>query len=180
MVGCCIENSYLNGVHLRLDGAVKLSNLWKILKLKSRVKVFLCHFYSVILIEIGSFSLNSIVISWILSGNFERSFEMTYGLTLLLSIACKLVRQLAFLCAYSINLTMISYFPDVNDIVFRQNLTSASKIITMASQELVLLHSCPESIICFVWVGQVKHELKLWFYVLVHVVKMIEVDELFF
>ena len=26
-VTACIENSYINGVHLRIDGAIKLSNL---------------------------------------------------------------------------------------------------------------------------------------------------------
>ena len=26
-VGACIENGYLNGVHLRIDGAIKMSNL---------------------------------------------------------------------------------------------------------------------------------------------------------
>ena len=27
MVKCCIENSYINGVHLRLDGGIHLSHL---------------------------------------------------------------------------------------------------------------------------------------------------------
>ena len=30
-----IENTYLNGVHLRIDGAIKMSNMWNIKKDKS-------------------------------------------------------------------------------------------------------------------------------------------------